>query len=125
MASEKISAMPDAGALTGAELVPVVRFGSPNLNLSTTVADIANSGSSLGIIEYINNTSGLPITFTLPSSHVTTTIKDDGFNATLFHITVVDPVGSLIDNSSSFVINQSGAAFTFVWQNARSKWNVF
>lgn len=49
MSDEKISQMASAGALMGSDLLPLVRLGSPNLNLATTPNAIAAfSGGGTG-----------------------------------------------------------------------------
>lgn len=65
MADQKISAMPSASTLTGAELVPLVQSGA---NVQTTVSSLINSGRVYGAwsdstSQSGNLTAGVPMTF--------------------------------------------------------------
>lgn len=50
MSGEKISQLGSAGALTGTELIPVVRVGNPDLNLNTTPQGVANFIETSGLL---------------------------------------------------------------------------
>lgn len=56
MADEKISQMPDASALDGSELVPVVQGGA---NVKTTTAAIAALAPGSAQSVYVRNFSGV------------------------------------------------------------------
>ncbi len=69
MANEKISAMTNAGTLTGAELVPIVQGGA---NVKTTTQDIANLGGG-GVLA-----GGLGISLDTITNPGTTAINNTG-----------------------------------------------
>jgi hypothetical protein len=99
VASEKISAMPTAGALTGAELIPIVQGG---VNKKITLTALAaflfqNCGVANGVLTW-DNTAHLPTT--LGNLHT------DGFTG----LVVVGEVlcGSLSVASGAFAVDSSG-----------------
>lgn len=57
---EMISSMPSAGPLDGSEIVPVVRLGSPNLNLSTTTGALSGRSTSLRTVSLAEDYVVLP-----------------------------------------------------------------
>lgn len=66
MADQKISAMPNAAALTGAELVPLVQSGA---NVKTSVSNLINFGRTFGAFSSTADqtgsiTAGTAMTFT-------------------------------------------------------------
>jgi hypothetical protein len=115
VSDEKISAMPSAGALNGAELVPVVKLGG---NYATTTLVIAGLASPP--IHYVD-TSGGPASFSLPADHSAITVCED--SGTFNGITVSDPASALINDLPSFTINQRFANYTFRWNG--TQWRVF
>ena len=83
MADQKISAMPSAAALTGAELVPLVQSGA---NVQATVTSIGTyiTATNLGYGEiYVAGGSTSQTTSSTPNSYTTlTAFTTDGVSAT-------------------------------------------
>jgi hypothetical protein len=121
VADEKISQMPPAGTLDGTEIVPVVRIGSPNVNLSTTIQAIASlaSGINLSLVP-INTTDGLPQTYTLPAAPSATSeiiiVADISGNAQNSPITIIGA-------NPGITINQNYGSMAFIYGSGR--WVAF
>lgn len=83
MADQKISAMPSASALTGAELIPLVQSG---VNVQTTITDIADftTATNLGYGEiYVASGSTSQTTSGTANTYTTlTAFTTDGASAT-------------------------------------------
>jgi hypothetical protein len=125
MSGEKISEMPSAGALTGSEVVPVVR---PGQNYSTTtgaIAALAAGGSGIPIV-YLDASAGA-LTYTLSAIHTPVTLVDNEGVSSTNHITVQGAAGELINGAAVFPappsIWQDYASYTFQWNG--TQWRVF
>lgn len=81
MSDEKISQMPSAGVLLNSDMMPVVRPGSPNLNLQTTmsglqafIGPVATKTANYTILTsdtqtmFDNSGAASPVTLSLPSA---------------------------------------------------------
>lgn len=83
MADQKISAMPSASTLTGAELIPLVQSG---VNVQTTITDIADftTATNLGYGEiYVANASTSQTTSGTANTYTTlTAFTTDGASTT-------------------------------------------
>lgn len=111
MADTKISAESSAGALTGAEIVPVVRpSGSPPTysNLRTTTQDIANLGGGGGGLELIS---------TLTANNTASNLAWTGLTELdyLIHIAGLTPATNGAD-----ILLQFGTGATPTWLTSAS-----
>jgi len=73
---------------------------------------------------FVNNTTGSPITVTLPSGVVVgqqLIIKDTALNAGIYNITVAAP--ATIDNNPTYPLMSNGASLSVVWTG--SEWGTF
>lgn len=89
--------------------------------VSATAALVAGTTGSVNV----NNTSGAPITITLPPTPVldqTINAKDVGRNAGTNAITWQGAAGALIDGAATFIWGVSGAADQFKWTG--SGWSI-
>lgn len=114
MPDEAISQMADAGGITGTERIPLVRLGSPNLNLSTSPSTLSaffsiqwmnlgdNSSVTLGNGTTVNETVAIFDNLGIGS---TNPVVNGNFNA-----------------GSQLAFSQNYQAILFIWNG--SVWNV-
>jgi hypothetical protein len=118
LSDEKISDMPDAGALVSTDMLPLVRLGSPNLNLSTTQARLAANS-----ITYVKLGTTNPYVLadgTFAGQRVG--IKD---NLRLASGEAPIIIAGKIDGGTSIAFVIAGMAMEFVWDIPSNTWLVF
>lgn len=139
MAKQKITSRTAAGDLTGEEVVPVVRLGTPNLNMKTTTHAIAGLALGTTVIEaadatldgasgtaYTNTGAGAAVTYTLPDSAVDTVIRitADPAEGEVIYLYTVAGISAVVGSDAVTITDAAlgyiaaGASVTFQKLNA-------